>query len=176
MQSIIFGGGCFWCIEAVFRRLKGVSAVTSGYAGGDARGADYETVSGGRSGHVEVVKIEFDPNIVSLDQLLAVFFTMHDPTTLNRQGNDVGAQYRSVIFYMDDEQRAAIEKYIQKLTDEKIFDAPIVTEIKKSLEFYAAEQYHQQYYENNASNPYCEAIISPKIAKLRREFAHLLKE
>lgn len=175
MSSIIFGGGCFWCVEAVFRRLRGVHKVTSGYAGGNLSKPSYEAVSEGRSGHAEVVRVEFDPTEISLDQLLAVFFTMHDPTTMNRQGNDVGEQYRSVIFSTAKTQIAVIEKYIQKLTDEKIFDAPIVTKIESSPKFYPAEEYHQAYYENNASNPYCEAIISPKLAKLRREFSHLLR-
>lgn len=176
MSTIIFGGGCFWCIEAVFRRLKGVTGVMSGYAGGDRPEPSYETVSRGNSGHAEVVRVEFDPAQITLDQLLAVFFTMHDPTTMNRQGGDVGEQYRSVIFYTDEVQKPAIEAYKQKLEKDGVFDAPIVTAVEKAPEFYPAEDYHQSYYENNPQNPYCAAIISPKLGKLRKEFSHLLRD
>lgn len=176
MSSIIFGGGCFWCIEAVFRRLKGVMVVMSGYAGGDMARPSYEAVSGGNSGHAEVVHVEFDPAQITLDQLLAVFFTMHDPTTVNRQGGDVGEQYRSVVFYTEDAQKSVIEAYKAKLEKDGVFGKPIVTTIEKAPEFYPAEDYHQSYYENNPQNPYCAAIISPKLGKLRKEFSHLLRD
>lgn len=174
-QSIIFGGGCFWCMEGVFQVLRGIESVISGYAGGTKESPTYEEVSSERTGHAEVVKVEFDPTVITLEDLLAVFFTTHDPTTLNRQGNDIGTQYRSALYYTTPEQKSAIEKFIQQLTEEKTFSKPIVTEVKPAGTFYPAEQYHQNYYRNNPDNPYCQAVIDPKISKLRQKFAHLYK-
>lgn len=175
IESVIFGGGCFWCVEAVFQLLKGVLSVTSGYAGGAMPRPNYSDVSTGISGHAEVIKIEFDASIIRLEDLLAVFFTSHDPTTLNRQGNDTGTQYRSAIFYNSEEQKVAIEKYIKKLEDEKTFPSPIVTEISPVKDFYPAEKYHQNYYQNNRQQPYCQIMIDPKVVKLRKQYAYLLK-
>lgn len=174
-QIIIFGGGCFWCTEAVFQMLKGIKSVTSGYTGGNLPNPSYEDVCTGVTGHVEAIKIEFDPKIIKLSDLLAVFFTNHDPTTLNRQGNDVGTQYRSAIFYTSQEQKGEIEKFIQKLTQDKVFKDPIVTEMKPTGEFYEAEEYHKNYYLNNESKPYCQIVINPKIAKLRKQYTKFLK-
>ena len=176
MSSIIFGGGCFWCVEAIFKRLRGVTKVVSGYAGGTISKPDYEAVCSGKTGHAEVIKVEFDPAKITLDQLLAVFFSSHDPTTVDRQGNDVGEQYRSVVFYSDEAQKQMIEKYLENLTREKTFDEPIVTQVEKAPEFFPAEDYHQNYYDSNPQNPYCQMVISPKIAKLREKFLPLLKE
>jgi len=176
MEAIVFGGGCFWCTEAVFQRLKGVNNVTSGYAGGTKENPLYEHVSSGRSGHAEVIQVEFDPAIISIADLLNVFFTTHDPTTLNQQGADVGTQYRSVIYYTNEQQRAVAEEFIQKLAQDKVFDSPITTEVKPLAEFYPAEDYHQDFYNRNDEYPYCQAIINPKLAKLRQKFANLLKE
>ncbi len=176
-ESIVFGGGCFWCIEAVYQMLQGVTKVTSGYAGGEEREADYHKVSSGNTGHTEVVEVQFDPSVISFDQILAVFFTAHDPTSLNRQGADAGTQYRSAIFYTTEEQKADIEAYIHKLTAEGVYTKPIVTDVQALQKFYPAEAYHQNYYaQNRDSNPYCQVVIDPKIAKIRQSFAHLLKK
>ncbi len=175
-SKAIFGGGCFWCTEAVFERLKGVSGVESGYAGGNMPKPSYELVSGGDSGHAEVIQVEFDPAVISYQDLLNVFFASHDPTTLNQQGADKGTQYRSVVYYLDDAQRDMAEKYVAKLAADKVFDKPIVTEVKPAQEFYPAEKYHQDFYNNNQNYPYCQIVINPKLAKLREKFAHLLKE
>lgn len=175
-EKIVFGGGCFWCMEAVFQRLKGVEKVTSGYAGGKLELPSYEEVSSGTTGHAEVIEVAFDPAVVTLDDLFAVFFSTHDPTSLDRQGNDVGPQYRSALYYVTPEQKAAAEAFIQHLTEEKTFSKPIVTELRPLGMFYPAEKYHQNYYNNNKdSNPYCTFVIDPKIAKLRQKFSHLLK-
>lgn len=178
METAYFGGGCFWCVEAVLEILRGVEDVTSGYAGGSSAQPSYTEVSMGQSGHVEIVQVTYDPAIVTYDQLLAVFFSSHDPTTLNRQGHDVGTQYRSVIFYADEAQKKAAEAYIQKLTDDQVFADPIVTAIEPMDTFYEAEAKHQDYYRrSDSSKPgYCVAVIAPKVAKVRKEFAHLLKE
>lgn len=175
-KKAIFGGGCFWCTEAVFERLKGVSDVTSGYAGGSMAAPSYEQVSSGETGHAEVIQITFDPGVISYEELLNVFFTTHDPTSLNQQGADKGTQYRSAIYYLDESQRQTAEQAIRKLDTDKIFDKPIVTEVKSAGEFFPAESYHQDFYDNNQNYPYCQAIINPKLAKLRQKFAHLLKE
>lgn len=176
-EKIIFGGGCFWCIEAVFQMLKGVESVTSGYTGGEKDNPNYFQVSTGNSGHAEVVQIEYDSNIISLENLYAVFFTAHDPTTPDRQGGDVGMQYRSVIYYTTPEQKTAAEQYMKKLFDEKVYSRPLVTELEPLQKFYPAEEYHQNYYQNNQDvNPYCQVVIDPKIAKIRASFAHLLKK
>lgn len=171
----VFGGGCFWCTEAIFERLRGVLSVTSGYAGGDAEKPSYEQVSGGGTGHAEVIKIEFDPEKISYEDLLTVFFFTHDPTTLNRQGADVGTQYRSVIFYSDENQKSQAEKFIKNLENNKAYERPIVTEIKPVEKFYPAEIYDQKYYANNKEAPYCQIVIAPKLEKLEKRFAELLK-
>ena len=176
-ETIVFGGGCFWCIEAVFQMLQGVESVTSGYAAGEKENPNYQQISTGTSGHAEVVQVEYDPAILSLENLYAVFFTAHDPTTRDRQGDDVGPQYRSVIYYTTPEQKTAAENYMEKLTDEKVYASRIVTELEPLQKFYSAEDYHQNYYNNNKDyNPYCQVVIDPKIAKIRASFAHLLKK
>jgi peptide-methionine (S)-S-oxide reductase len=176
LQQAVFGGGCFWCTEAVFERLKGVMSVVSGYAGGSVSDPTYEQVSSGSTGHAEAIRIEFDPKQIGFEDLLNVFFAMHDPTTPNQQGNDVGEQYRSAIFYTSDNQRVLAEKFIEDLEKEGTFDAPIVTEVKPLDKFFEAEDYHRQYYDKNPNKPYCQIVINPKIAKLRQKFAPLLKE
>ncbi|MCB0666977.1 MAG: peptide-methionine (S)-S-oxide reductase MsrA [Saprospiraceae bacterium] len=173
-QIATFGAGCFWCIEAVFQNLKGVLAVVSGYSGGKVKNPTYREVCSGLTGHAEVAQIEFDPEVISYRQLLEVFWSTHDPTTLNRQGHDRGTQYRSVIFYHDDNQRAEAEKSVQEIA-ERIWDDPIVTEIVPAETFYPAENYHQDYFKNNPTNGYCRAVINPKVNKARSQFAHLLK-
>ena len=170
------GGGCFWCLEAVFTQLNGVESVASGYAGGNVPDPSYELVCTGGTGHAEVVQIAFDPAVVSYRDLLQVFFTMHDPTTLNRQGADVGAQYRSVIFYHSNEQLAAANQVIAELSASGLWDDVIVTEVSPLDTFYPAEQYHNDYYERNSTHPYCQAVIAPKVAKLRREYLDKLKK
>jgi peptide-methionine (S)-S-oxide reductase len=169
------GGGCFWCLEAVYQHLDGVERIVSGYAGGHVENPTYEQVCGKKTGHAEVVQISFDPAQVSYRDVLEVFFSIHDPTTKDRQGNDVGPQYRSVIFYHDDEQRVTAEALIAELTAEHAFDSPIVTEIKPLDRFYAAEQYHQNYFAQNSSQPYCAYVISPKLTKFRQKFAERLR-
>lgn len=169
-QTAILGGGCFWCIEGVFQYVDGVIEVLSGYAGGDMPDPDYKSVCTGRTGHAEVVRVRFDPTRVSFDHLLDVFFTIHDPTQLNRQGNDVGPQYRSVIFCLDDEQRATAESKIRELDASGAFSNRIVTEIADPATFYPAEDYHQRFFEANAGQPYCEYIIRPKLDKFRQTF------
>ena len=176
MATATLGGGCFWCLEAVFERLAGVSAVTSGYAGGTTPDPDYRSVCTGRTGHAEVVRIDYDPQAIDFDTLLAVFFTIHDPTTPNRQGADVGPQYRSIILYEDDAQRAAAEAHIKRLTAEGAFSAPIVTELAALERFYPAEAEHQDYYRQNAPMPYCQVVIEPKLARARAAFAEHLAE
>ena len=173
-RTAVFGGGCFWCTEAVFEELAGVEDVVSGYAGGDGP-ATYKEVCSGTTGHAEVVRITFDPTAVSYRELLTVFFATHDPTTLNRQGADVGTQYRSVIFYADQEQKQAAEEVIARLTAEKVFRDPIVTEVSPLPKFHLAEDYHQDYYANNANQGYCQVVINPKLAKFRKQFADQLK-
>lgn len=176
IQTAVFGGGCFWCTEAIFQRLRGVTSVTSGYSGGHVANPTYEEVSEGTTGHAEAIKIEFDPEQISYKDLLNVFMSTHDPTTKDRQGNDVGTQYRSSIFYMTDEQKNIADNYIKELTEEKIFSRPIVTEVKTFDKFYEAESYHKNYYNQNSNQPYCQFVIDPKIAKLRAKFAPLLKD
>lgn len=175
LETAVFGGGCFWCTEAVFERLKGVESVMPGYAGGAMEHPNYNYVSTGTTGHAEVIKVEYDPAQIKYKDLLNVFFAMHDPTTLNRQGNDVGTQYRSVIYYASEEQKTEAEKYIDELEAENVFSAPIVTEVKPLEKFSEAEDYHQSYYQKNPDKPYCQLIIDPKVAKLRQKFANLLK-
>lgn len=169
-----FGGGCFWCTEAVFEELKGVSKVESGYSGGEGP-ATYQEVCSGRTGHAEVIHITFDPDVISFRKVLTVFFATHDPTTLNRQGADAGTQYRSVVFYHNPEQKTATEEAIALLEKDKVFDRPVVTEIAPFTKFYVAEDYHQNYYQLNKSQGYCQVVINPKMAKFRKEFADMLK-
>lgn len=174
-EIAVFGGGCFWCTEAVFKDLKGVSSVLPGYAGGSVPNPTYEQVSMGRTGHAEVVKVEFDASVVPYEVLLDIFFAFHDPTTLNRQGADEGTQYRSAIFYTTEEQKQKAESYIKKLTDDKVFNNPIVTTIEPLTEVYIAEDYHKNYYELNKDKPYCQVVINPKIKKLREHYSQYLK-
>ena len=166
LKIAVFGGGCFWCIEALFGRIKGVVSVTSGYAGGKTENPNYTDVCSGTTGHAEVVKIEYDPSIIGYEELLKVFWKAHDPTTLNRQGADVGTQYRSVILYADREQREIAEKSKKELEKASIFRDPVITEIKELAKFYPAEDYHQDYYQNNSSAGYCRVVIAPKLKKL----------
>ena len=165
------GGGCFWCLEAVYDQMEGVLSVESGYMGGHVPNPDYRTVCTGKSGHVEVVQVTFDPSAISLKDILDIFFAIHDPTTLNRQGNDAGTQYRSVIFYHSPEQKAAADEKIAELTREKTFGDPIVTAVEPAKEFYPAEDYHQDYFENNPNQPYCAYVVAPKVQKFRKKFA-----
>jgi peptide-methionine (S)-S-oxide reductase len=168
-------GGCFWCLEAVFDDLKGVESVESGYMGGKTENPTYEAVCSGRTGHAEVVRIAFDPRTVSFKQILEVFFVIHDPTTLNRQGNDAGTQYRSAVFYHSPEQKAAAEEVIAGLTAAQIYDDPIVTEVEPASQFYLAEGYHQEYFRRNSAQPYCAFVVQPKVAKFRKHFLEKLK-
>ena len=170
------GGGCFWCVEAVFQRLAGVSAVESGYAGGTVPHPTYKQVCTGTTGHAEVIQIRFDPTQISFDELLEVFWKTHDPTTPNRQGADVGTQYRSVIFHHDEEQKAIAERMKQALNDNDVFGAPVVTEIVPFDRYYKAEDYHQNFYNGNPNQPYCNAVIPPKLEKLREAFSDKLKQ
>ena len=170
------GGGCFWCLEAVYDSLRGVESVVSGYAGGHVENPSYRQVCTGKTGHAEVVQISFDPQVVSFRDLLNVFFTIHDPTTRNRQGADVGPQYRSVIFYHSQEQKEVAERAIAELAARALWPAPIVTEVAPLTSYYAAESYHQRYFENNPEQGYCQAIIAPKVAKFRKEYLARLKK
>ena len=170
METATFGNGCFWCTEAVFQRLKGVSSVQSGYAGGQLNNPTYEQVCGGDTGHAEVLQITFDPTHITYDELLEVFWKTHDPTTLNRQGNDVGTQYRSVIFYHNENQKKLAEQYKKKLDAEGIWKDPIVTEITPFTNFFPAENYHRDYYKRNGYQPYCVFVIKPKVEKLEKLF------
>jgi peptide-methionine (S)-S-oxide reductase len=174
-QKITFGNGCFWCTEAIFQSLKGVLSVTSGYMGGHVDNPTYKQVCTGTTGHAEVIALEYDADVLSLDELLLVFFKTHNPTTLNRQGNDVGTQYRSAIFYTTDEQKAAAEAMIKTLTDERVFDSPIVTEITPAGKFYKAEAYHQNYFNDNPGQSYCAFVIQPKLNKFAKEFTDKIK-
>jgi peptide-methionine (S)-S-oxide reductase len=169
------GGGCFWCLEAAFELLQGVEKVESGYSGGSVVAPTYRQVCSGDTGHAEVVQVTFDPAIISFHEILDVFFALHDPTTLNRQGADVGTQYRSVVFYHTPLQKKAVEERIAELKVAKIWDAPIVTEVVPFQTFYRAEDYHQGYFRQNPGQPYCQAVVSPKVAKLRKKFAAKLK-
>lgn len=169
-------GGCFWCLEAVYDQMKGVESVESGYMGGQVHDPTYEAVCSGRTGHAEVVRITFDPHAVSFRDILEVFFAIHDPTTLNRQGNDVGTQYRSAIFYHSPQQKVVAEEIIATLTKEKLFEEPIVTDISPAGPFYLAEAYHQEYFARNPSQAYCTYVINPKVAKFRTQFAEKMKK
>ena len=168
-------GGCFWCLEAVYEQLIGVESIVSGYTGGQIVNPSYEQVCSGRTGHAEAVQVTFDPQAVSYKDVLGVFFAIHDPTTLNRQGADVGPQYRSAIYFHDEEQKAAAEEMIAELEASKTWGRPIVTEVTALPEYYPAEDYHQEYYRRNAGQPYCQIVISPKVAKFRKEYLDRLK-
>ncbi len=170
------GGGCFWCLEAVFDNLQGVQSVESGYSNGKTANPTYKEVCEGNTGHAEVVRVSFDPVALSFREILEVFFTIHDPTTLNRQGNDVGTQYRSAIFYHSPEQKAESEKLIAELTAAKVFGDRIVTEVTPAQTFYVAEDYHQEYFANNNRQPYCQAVVAPKVAKFHKKFAVRIKK
>lgn len=175
LETATLAAGCFWCVEAVFDDLRGVEDVVSGYAGGTTENPTYREVCDGRTGHAEVIQIKFDPAEISFKEILEAFFTVHDPTTLNRQGNDVGTQYRSAIFYHSDEQRRVAEETIADITAARLYDDPIVTEITALDRFWPAEDYHQEYFANNPNQPYCAAVVSPKVAKFRQKFATRLK-
>lgn len=175
-QTATFGSGCFWCTEAIFERVNGVISVVSGYSGGTVEDPSYKEVCEGTTGHAECTQITFDSSIVTYDELLEIFWKMHDPTTLNKQGNDVGTQYRSVIFYHNEAQKQKTEFYKNKLTEEKIWDKPIVTEITKFEKFYPAEDYHQEYYDNNPNQGYCSFVITPKVEKFEKIFKDKLKK
>jgi peptide-methionine (S)-S-oxide reductase len=170
------GGGCFWCLDAVFKDLRGVETVESGYTGGHLKNPTYQAVCTGTTGHAEVVRVTFNPQEVSFKEILEVFFTIHDPTTLNRQGYDEGTQYRSAIFYHSPEQKAVADETIAELNGAKIWGSPIVTEVTPISEFYGAEGYHQNYFENNPNQPYCRAVVEPKVAKFRKYFLEKLKK
>jgi peptide-methionine (S)-S-oxide reductase len=174
-EKATLGGGCFWCIEAVFNQLKGVDSAISGYAGGTMPDPGYEAVCEGDTGHAEVVQVTFDPDLLSYREVLEVFFTVHDPTTLDRQGNDVGSQYRSVIYTHSPEQERVARAIIAELEGEKVWDDPIVTQVEKAPTFYPAEDYHQEYYANNPSQGYCQAVIRPKLTKFRKAWSQKLK-
>jgi peptide-methionine (S)-S-oxide reductase len=175
LEVATLGGGCFWCMEAVFDDLEGVEDVVSGYSGGHKENPTYQEVCTGTTGHAEVVQIKFDPDVISYADILRVFFSVHDPTTLNRQGNDIGTQYRSVIFYHSEQQKREAEKIISEITEARIYDNPIVTEVTAFKNFYPAENYHQEYFAKNPYQPYCMAVVAPKVAKFRKHFAERLK-
>jgi peptide-methionine (S)-S-oxide reductase len=174
-ETVTLAAGCFWCVEAIFERLKGVYDVESGYSGGHVANPSYKAVTTGTTGHAEVIRFSFDPSVISYEDLLRVFFHTHDPTTPNRQGADVGPQYRSAIFYHSAAQKAAAERIRQEITDQKLWSNPIVTEISPLINYYVAENYHQDYFANNPNAGYCQVVIAPKVRKFMREFAHLLK-
>ena len=176
LQTATLAGGCFWCLEAVYDEIKGVQGVESGYAGGQMDNPNYREVCNGDTGHAEVVQVHFDPSIVSYRDLLNVFFAIHDPTNLNRQGADVGTQYRSAIFYHDEEQKKIAEELIKDLNAQQIWDRPIVTQVEKLDKFYMAEDYHQEYFARNPYQPYCMAVVAPKVSKFRKHFLELLKK
>lgn len=175
-QTATLGMGCFWCTEAIFQELKGVISVTPGYAGGHIKNPTYEQVCEGNTGHTEVAQIVYDPNQISFQELLEVFFKVHDPTSLNRQGEDIGYQYRSVIFYHNDEQKKTAEYFKKKLNEEKVFEKPVVTAIEPYTNFYPAEDYHKNYFRQNPNKPYCQLVIKPKIEKFEKIFKEKLKQ
>jgi peptide-methionine (S)-S-oxide reductase len=176
LDTATFGAGCFWCTEAQFQQLKGVEKVESGYTGGAVKNPTYKEVCAGTTGHAEVCNIYYDPSEITYDELLAAFWTSHDPTQLNRQGNDVGTQYRSAIFYHNEEQKQKAESYKQKLNEEKAWEKPVVTEISPAVVFYKAEDYHQNYYNENGTAPYCTFVVGPKVEKFKKVFAGKLKK
>lgn len=174
-QVAVLGGGCFWCLEAIFDDLTGVLSVESGYAGGKAAEPSYEQVCTGLTGHAEVVRVTFDPNVISYHEILEIFFTFHDPTTLNRQGADIGTQYRSIIFTMDEQQAKLAHQVMQGIESAKIWDKPLVTQVEPLDNFYLAEEYHQEYFRKNPYSGYCRFVVAPKVAKFRKKYAHRLK-
>ena len=175
-ETATLGAGCFWCVEAVFDDLKGVESVESGYSGGHTENPTYQQVCSETTGHAEVANVNFNPQEISFKEILQVFFAVHDPTTLNRQGNDVGSSYRSAIFYHDENQKRIAEEVIKEVTAEGVYDKPIVTEVTKFDKFYIAENYHQEYFANNPTQPYCAAVVAPKVAKFRQKFVNRLKK
>uniref|UniRef100_A0A486XTD9 Peptide methionine sulfoxide reductase MsrA n=1 Tax=Rheinheimera sp. BAL341 TaxID=1708203 RepID=A0A486XTD9_9GAMM len=175
MQIATFGAGCFWCIEAAMNRLNGVTQALSGYMGGEAHNANYRSVCDGNTGHAEVVQVQFDDNTISYEQLCLIFFSLHDPTQLNRQGNDVGRQYRSVVFYHNDEQLQLVRGVMAELEREQVFEKPIVTEVSPAQRFYVAEDYHQDYFNQHPGQGYCQVIIAPKMARFNQQYAAMLK-
>ncbi len=175
MEQATLGGGCFWCTEAVYKELKGVLKVLPGYSGGHLKNPSYQEVTTGKTGHAEVVQITFDPEVVSFAEILEIFFKVHDPTTLNRQGNDIGTQYRSVIFYHTEEQKQTSEKVIELLEKENVYDNSVVTEVTAFERFFIAEDYHHNYFERNPNQPYCSFVVSPKVEKFRKIFKEKLK-
>jgi peptide-methionine (S)-S-oxide reductase len=176
LETATLAGGCFWCTEAVFDNLKGVEDVVSGYSGGHKENPTYQEVCSETTGHAEVVQVKFDSGVISFKEILQVFFATHDPTTLNRQGNDVGTSYRSAIFYRTDEQKRIAEEVIKEVEGEGVYDKPIVTEVTKFDKFYPAENYHQEYFANNPTQPYCAAVVAPKVSKFRSKFLSKLKK
>ncbi len=176
LEIATFANGCFWCTEAIFQRLEGVEKVTSGYIGGSLKNPTYKEITTGKTGHAEALQIKFNPDIISYQELLDVFFSTHNPTTLNRQGNDVGSQYRSAIFYFSENQKLTAEKFIEDLTKANVFDNPIVTEVTLQTIFYKAEDYHQNYYNNNKFQGYCKVVINPKLEKFIKKYRHKLKK
>jgi len=175
-QTIVLGGGCFWCTEAVFQKLRGVVSVAPGYAGGSTKNPSYEDVCSGATGHAEAIRVEYDPNQLSLGDLLSVFFAVHDPTTKDRQGNDVGTQYRSAIYTTSDEQLSAVKSFIAQMDSDQTYPAPIVTDVRPLDVFYKAEEYHHNYFERNPEKAYCQAVINPKLEKFHKKYAALVKE
>jgi len=176
IEVATLGGGCFWCLEAVYERVEGVTGVRSGYAGGDKPVPTYQEVCSGRTGHAEVVEVTFDPDVISYREILEIFFAIHDPTTLDRQGADVGTQYRSAIFHHSEAQRTVAREVVRELEAEAVFDAPIVTEIVPLDTFWPGEDYHQEYFRRNPYQPYCQVVVAPKVAKFRQRFAHRLRQ
>ncbi|GAA3736680.1 peptide-methionine (S)-S-oxide reductase MsrA [Flavobacterium ginsengisoli] len=176
LETITLGGGCYWCVEAVYENLDGVKSVVSGFSGGNVANPTYEEVCTGETGHAEVVQITYDKTVTDINEIFKVFFTVHDPTTLNRQGADVGTQYRSVIFYRNDEQKKAAQSIITELNKAKVYNSPIVTKVEPFKVFYKAEDYHQNYYANNKNQPYCKMVIQPKIEKFEKVFKDKLKK
>jgi len=174
-QTIVLGGGCFWCTEAVYVQVKGITDVESGYSNGHVQRPSYEQVCTGNTGHNEVVKLTYDPAQISLEQILQIFFVVHDPTTLNRQGNDTGTQYRSGIYYTSEEQKQVAQAFLKQLADDKVFGRPIVTELQPLDNYWPAEEYHQDFFEKNPNQGYCVAVAGPKVAKFRKTFAELSK-
>lgn len=175
-ESATLGGGCFWCLEAVYERVEGVTGVRSGYAGGDKPEPTYQEVCSGTTGHAEVVEVRFDPDVISYREILEIFFAIHDPTTVDRQGADVGSQYRSAIFHHSDAQRETAEELVRELEADDVFGAPIVTEIAPLDTFWPGEDYHQEYFRRNPHQPYCQVVVAPKVAKFRQRFAHRLRQ
>lgn len=175
IETATFGAGCFWCTEAIFQSLKGVSGVISGYMGGHTNNPTYEQVCSGNTGHAEVIQVDFDPKVITYEELLLIFFKTHNPTTLNRQGNDIGTQYRSVVFFHSQEQKEKANKMIDELTRELVYDSPIVTEVSPVSDFYKAEDYHQNYFNQNSGQPYCTFVIQPKLIKFGEKFKEKIK-